>query len=475
MRWGIRLSGLVSTIVLVRLLESGDFGVVAMAMAVVTLVDQLTDFGISWVLVRDKRATPDQFDTAWSIRLGQMALVAIVVAALAPAAATFYEDPRIAGVLWVIALSIFVRGFENIGVVDFQRQLQFDRDFRFRVSVKVVSVVVTIGLAVWLRSYWALAIGMLANNIVSVVLSYGMSEYRPRWTLIEWQKIWGFSRWMLSQGVAKYIFESGPVLFLGRVTDATSVGYYSIANEVSAVPVTEVSMPVSRAVLPGFAQLIDERKRLEAGFLKAFSAVATVTLPLGLGMAWVAPEMVRVALGDGWLPTVTLVQILAIFATCRALDSLSRNLLVVLDKVRTFATISWLQALLLIAGIAPAYSAASLDGVAALRTCIAIGGLTLMTHAIVRADITSWKSVFEALLRPIIASASMVGCLVALEPMLPVVTDAMSAVAVAPILLAKVTAGALAYTVVLYFSWTVAGRPDGLEAMVWEKLASLRA
>ena len=56
MRWGVRLLGILSTLILVRLLEVGDFGIIAMAMIIVALVDQLTDFGISWALIRDKNA-----------------------------------------------------------------------------------------------------------------------------------------------------------------------------------------------------------------------------------------------------------------------------------------------------------------------------------------------------------------------------------------------------------------------------------
>ena len=100
----------------------------------------------------------------------------------------FYNDVRVSAVLQVIGLSFIVRGFENIGIIEFQRNLRFDMEFKFRVTVKLLSTVATIVLAFWLRNYWALAIGSLIRSIIGVVCSYLMSAYRPRWTLAGWDK-----------------------------------------------------------------------------------------------------------------------------------------------------------------------------------------------------------------------------------------------------------------------------------------------
>lgn len=472
MRWGVRLLGILSMVVLVRLLESKDFGLIAMVMAIVALIDQLTDFGITWALVRDKRAGRVQFDTAWTIRQGQMFLVAAIAIAAAPATATFYDDPRVTPLLQVIALSFLIRGFENIGIVEFQRQLQFHRDFTFRVLLKVLGVTGTICLAFWLKSYWALALGMLLNAIIGVILSYWLSPYRPRWTLAAWREIWGFSQWILSQGVAKYIYENGPILFLGRATSAEFVGYYSVSNEIAALPATEISQPVSRAVLPGFAKLVDEKDRLKAGYLKALAAVAAVTLPLGLGMACVAPELVKLVLGDKWLPAISLIQILAIFASMRALDSLAGNLLMVLDKPKSFAAITWAQALLLALTIYPAFMIASLDGVAFLRAALSFVGLGLFIEAISRYGVARKRDVVRVLLRPLLAALLMAAVLVTVDPLVAA-PETGTAIQLAIALFGKTVIGAAAYSVFLLTAWTIAGKPDGLEAMVIAKLRNI--
>jgi O-antigen/teichoic acid export membrane protein len=473
MRWGVRLLGIVSMLVLVRLLQSEDFGLIAMAMAIVALADRFTDFGIVWALVRDKHAGRDEFDTAWTVRQAQLGFVALVAVAFAIPAASLYQDTRISAVLLVIAVSFGVRGFENIGVVEFQRQMEFHREFLFRVIVKFLGVATTIALAVTLRSYWALAWGMLATSLIGVLLSYTMCSYRPRWTLSSWNKLWKFSQWIISQGFARYIFENMPVLFLGRLSTAENVGYYSVSNEIASLPATEVAMPVSRAVLPGFSQLVDEPDRLTQGFLRAFSAVAIVTLPLGLGIAHVAEEIVRLIMGSQWLPAVLLLQVFSIFATFRALESLTANLLVVVDKVSSLAATSWLQALLLTAAIYPAFDAGDLQGVALARALATVVGLIILVRVVVRCGISTWLPILRAVQRPLIAVGVMTTILVAYSNFTGDL-QSKSSLELAAVLIAKLLLGTLSYTLVLWCLWRLAGSPSGLEAQVYETLRATK-
>ncbi len=463
MRWGVRILGIISMVVLVRILSAEDFGLIAMAMAVVALADRLTDFGIIWALVRDKNAAEPELNTAWTVRQAQLAFVAIVAVAAAPLAANAYDDPRVADILYLVALSFLIRGFENIGIVEFQRQLDFHKDFVYRVLVKLLGVITSIGLAVWLRNYWALAWGMVATAAIGTVVSYIVSPYRPRWTFERWKKLWSFSQWILSQGIARYFYEKGPILVLGRLTDAGSVGYYTVSSEIAALPASEVAMPVSKAVFPGFAKLRDEQERLRRGYLKALGAVATVTIPLGLGIAVVAEEIVYLILGAQWAPAIALLQIFAIFATFRALDSLTGNLLMVLDRVRQFSIIAWVQAAVVGIGIIPAANTLGLEGVALLKALGSLVGLGLLTAVVASAAIASWKDVLLVLTPPAIAGAVMTVVVILISYLAPANGD-MPTLALAAGLAAKAGAGAITYAVVIAVLWFVRGKPDGLEA-----------
>jgi len=469
MRWGIRLLGMLSMIVLARLLEPEDFGLHAMTMAVIALVDVLTDLGVAAALIRDKHAGRAQLDTAWTLRQAQLLLVAAVVILCSPLAAKYYDDPRVTSVLQVVAIAFAVRGFENIGVINFRRELMFHRDFAFEVAVKLGTVIVTIGLALWLRNYWALALGVVSGAALRVALSYWMSPYRPRWSLEAWRELWAFSQWVLSQGVARYIYERVDVLVLGRLSSPGPIGYYTVANEVAQMPAQGIALPVSRVVFPGLAQIVDEPMRLRTAYLNALNAVAAVALPIAFGILAVAPELIAVALGEQWLPAVGLLQVFSALSAFWALTSLSANLLIVLGHIRYITLITWVQAVLLIGAIVPTFQVADLMGVAALRAALALIGFVLVLHFVVRTDTARWEQLAVALLRPVLASAAMLGAVYAVDTALDPGRDALTALAL------KVPAGAIAYCAVLLGTWHLSGRPEGLESVLIGKLRRRRA
>ena len=130
-RWADRLVGIVSTIILARLLVPEDFGIIAMASLLIGLIEVLLDMGVNFTLVQNKHATQDDFDAAWTLRLIQTCLASVVVFLAAYPAAEYFRDPRVAGVVQVLSVWVLLGGFENIGIVNFQKKMEFGQEFRF--------------------------------------------------------------------------------------------------------------------------------------------------------------------------------------------------------------------------------------------------------------------------------------------------------------------------------------------------------
>ena len=156
MRWIDRLIGLVSTLILARLLVPEDFGIVAMASVVVGLIDTLLDLGVGSALIQNRDAGREDFDTAWTMRVIQALGAALILWFAAPLAAEYFRDPRVVDVIRVMALAMLIGGFENIGIVAFQKNMEFGSDFRFFFFRRLAGFIVTISLAFWLHSYWAM-------------------------------------------------------------------------------------------------------------------------------------------------------------------------------------------------------------------------------------------------------------------------------------------------------------------------------
>ncbi|MDB5379167.1 MAG: lipopolysaccharide biosynthesis protein, partial [Rubritepida sp.] len=164
-RLATRLLGLASTLTLVRLLAPGDFGLVALAAAFAATLDVCLSLGVEDQIVRVERPTRQLYDTAFTVNLLRGAATAMIVALTAGPAAEFFDDPRLEDVLLALALSALFSGFANIGTADFRRELRFEREFALQILPRVAGVVVTIGLAAWLHSHWALVGGIFVNRL----------------------------------------------------------------------------------------------------------------------------------------------------------------------------------------------------------------------------------------------------------------------------------------------------------------------
>ena len=137
---GFRLAqrgiGLLSTVVLARLLVPEDFGLVAMAMAIYGLVDLLSQFGFDTALIHKQDADRRHYDTAWTLNLVFRTLCGLLLIIAAPLGASLLEEPRLEAVIYVIAIVSLVQGFENIGIVAFRKDFHFNMEFHFRIAKK---------------------------------------------------------------------------------------------------------------------------------------------------------------------------------------------------------------------------------------------------------------------------------------------------------------------------------------------------
>lgn len=312
-----RSLGLISTLILARILVPQDFGLIALAMSVLGILEILGSFGFDIALIQNQQAPRSHYDTAWSLTLVYGVISAILIIVLAVPATHFFREPRLELILYALAGVAILQGFENIGVVAFQKELDFRKEFNFRVIKKIIGFSITVTLAIVLRNYWALVIGALVSRMVGVALSYKLHSYRPRLSFVAIGDLWRFSGWMLVNNIVVFAAVKGYDIIVGRIAGASVLGAYTIAYEISNLPTTELVHPISRALFPGFARFADDRRQLRSALIMSMSLVAMIAIPLGSGIAILSEPMVRLMLGEKWLDTIPVIEVLAIYGVMR--------------------------------------------------------------------------------------------------------------------------------------------------------------
>lgn len=455
LRWSVRGIGLVSTVILARLLTPTDFGIVAMGSLVAGLLAVFTELGTWQLLIRKKGPLRSHYDTAWTIGLIQSIFLAAILFVFAPFAALYFDEPRVTEVIRWLSLSSVISGFKNIGVINFRKELDFNKDFRFELLLKISAFVATVSLAFYLKTYWALVFGVISGRVAEVIWSYIMHPYRPRLSLAEWREFVSFSLWVAPAGIANFFNQKSDVFIVGYVANTAQMGVYNVASELSRMATSGIVVPMWRALFPNYATLADKPERLAEAFLNTVRTTSVICISCGVGVAVVAEDLVFLILGDQWASAVPLVRWLAIFGLLASLSFvLSSHIFIVTGKERYMFMLNWLRLLIFAPSVAIAGYTGGVEAVAIATVVSTASFLFIAMFCVQVAVPIRPHEIMLTMVRPLISSAVMVLVIAQID---------FSTGEHAADLLANVILGAAVFSVTLLALWFVSGRPAGPE------------
>jgi lipopolysaccharide exporter len=452
----MRLIGVVSTIILARLLTPQDFGIVALAMIFVGLFEMLNLTGQGLAIVRHEAPTREHYDSAWTISVLIGAGVAVCILAAAPLTKLYLHEPRTVIVMQCLALRAFLGGLENIGTVDFSRDLRFDRYFVYNVCTKLFQFVLTVVLAFVLRNYWALVAGILAGQSARTVLGYVMSPFRPRLSFARTREIWSFSIWTFARSVATYLQTQVDSIVIGGIAGSAVMGRYSVAKDVAASPTQEIINPMLGALFPVMSKCRGDAAQLRRLYLRMLGWSAIVCASTGVGVMMVADDLVRVVLGEKWIDATPLVGWLALNAGMAALLSGTGTLLDVQGMPYIGARIQWSRFVVFTAAIfAVAYLTHDVVTIAITRLVVTTLFVPSIILAVRKLTGVPARDYLAAMWRPFAAAGAMALTIWSLNEVLPFEG--------APRLTLDILAGAVSYAAAVLLLWNLSGRPPSAE------------
>lgn len=461
-RWTIKVMGLVSTIIVARLLLPADYGIVAMSMLVVGLIQAMLDFGAATALLRKGTVTSAEINSAWTLRVLEGSAVGLLLLAAASPSAHYFSEPRVEAVLWALAACTTIHSASNIGLTLAQKDFNFSLEFRHNLICKFTGVLATITAAHVLRDYRALVIGVVTGYTTECIMSYVMHPYRPRWNTTKIADIWAVTKWLMLAGVGGFILRKSDELVAARIGSTAEFGLYNVASSVGQLPTGELGPGILRAFLPVLSSIQDDITRTNQAVLKTLAATNTLTLPVGLGFAAIATPATAVLLGEHWLGAAPLVAIFAVAGALQFALTPLGTLLVLRGHTRVQSQIVWIEfaafsavALLLVPQL-------HLIGLvwARIAGSLVNGALTAgYTQQLCRLPM---RVVGKALARPLIGALGMFALVSLVVAQFATQTAQLAF---------GISAGILVFGCWSALTWLLAGRPEGLESTVFDWFA----
>jgi O-antigen/teichoic acid export membrane protein len=451
-----------------RLLVPADFGLLALASSIIGVIQLFGEAGIELALIQRRNLERDDYDTAWTINVLVGFGVAAVVSLSAAPLALLMGEPRVQGVLYWLAAASALEGFSNIGTIDFRKYLNFKTEFYFRLLTRLMTAVVTISLAFWWRDYWALVGGNIIGTAILVALSYALHPYRPRFSLRSIRGFAHFSRWMLIRNILGGLNEYLINLIVARQIKVDSLAFFTAGREIAGLATSEIQAPIRAALFSGYAALSKDLAELRRQYLGWTAMITLVTVPIPAGLVLIAPDLVRVLLGERWMPAAPLIEILALAEVLNSFASGSQFLFVAVGRPAISAKLAGLRSLLLVPSVAIGATVGGASGAAWAMVLVSTVMFAVNRPILMRMLNITPMDMFAVAYRPIVATLAMMAVVWsagAAAMSLRVETGSFVHLVSASLL------GALVYASSVLALWALADRPPGAESQIFALLS----
>jgi len=320
--FGLRKAlGIVRSIVLARLLVPSDFGLMGLVSVCTMALVTFTETGINMAIIQRKDCDVSTLNTGWMLSIFRGLFLFTSLFLISPYAASFFEALPLQSLLRVMSVTFLVESFNNVGVILLLKELDFKRQMYFEVTTDFMTVLITIILAFFLKSVWALVFGLLAKSVISLIASFLIHPFRPRveFDLQRARDLMSYGKYVLGSAIIIYFTTQGDDALVGKILGTSALGFYTMAYTVSNMPATTITGVISKVTFPAYSKLQDDLESLQKAFLRTLKFISILSFPLAGGLFVLAPEIVVVVFGDKWMPMVPAMRVLCLFGAIRSM------------------------------------------------------------------------------------------------------------------------------------------------------------
>jgi len=312
-RIGKQILQFVTLIILARLLNPEDFGLMASAMVVIGLANVFRDLGISAALIQRQEVTDDLYSSVFwiSVLLGIIFMALLII--LAPIIANFFNVSTLIPMLKVLSLSFLFSGFSIVQQAMMEKTFKFKNIAIFELSSTFLGALTGISLALLNYGVWSLVFQNLIFSFTLSLLIWLNFSQKPRFyfSFIEIKSIAKFSGNLAGFNILNYFVRNADYILIQKFLGEQQLGYYTLAYRLMLYPLQNVSAVITRVMFPVLSKIQNDNDRFRDIYLKLVNFISLLSFPLMLGLVAVSDNFVVVVFGAKWEPVTTLILILA--------------------------------------------------------------------------------------------------------------------------------------------------------------------
>ena len=293
----------IATAILARILVPEDFGLLAMVLVVSGFAMLVKDMGLSTATVQKLDLTQSQVSCMFWINVAFGSLIAIIVSLFSPLIAQIYQSKEVTLITIVVSSIFIIDGFGSQHFALLRRDMQFKKIVIIDMISVIISIMIAIILAINGAKYWSLVAQVVVLSICSTTQSWFVSKWRPDFP--KWdpsvKEIIGFGGHLTAFNSINYAIRNVDNFLIGAFLGAAQLGYYSKAYNLLMLPIRQVSNPIAAVALPALSRLQNDDVRFKRLFVNLSQIAALVTTPIVVYSFIDADILVLILLGNQWV------------------------------------------------------------------------------------------------------------------------------------------------------------------------------
>lgn len=335
-------------IILARLLEPREFGLVGMISIFIAISQSFIDSGFTQALIRKQDCTQADYSTVFFFNLGTGILFYIILFFSAGIISSFFNEPKLILIIRVLALSLIINAISIV-----QRAILIKNiNFKLQTKISIISATISGAIGIWMAyngyGVWSLVLQNLTGYAFITILLWVWNIWNPSliFSKESFKEMFSFGSKLLVSGLIDTTYRNIYLLIIGKFFAATELGYFTRAEQFSNLPAQNITGVIQRVSYPVLTTIQDDKSQLKAAYKKLIRSTMLITFTMMLLLAAVAKPLILVLIGKKWLPAVIYLQLLCFGTLLYPLHALNLNMLNVQGRSDLFLKLELIKKIL---------------------------------------------------------------------------------------------------------------------------------
>lgn len=317
------------TLVVIRLLTPGDYGLMALATLVLTFLNLAAELGLTSAIVQRKTITDEIVKQCFGLILIFNLILFLCLFLTSSYIAGFFNEPKLTPVIQLISLSFVITAFGIVPEALLEREMRFKKISIINLISTIIGALITLILALFDYGVWALVWGNI-SQVATKSLGYIISSDKfifPSFSLTGMRNVISYSSMVAMERMLFFFYNQADSFIIGKIFGKELLGIYSVAAHLASLPMQKISGVINQVAFPAFSSIQSDKEAVSNYILKASRLLCFFTFPVFWGISSIAPEFVSIVLGEKWLEATVPLQLLTLIMPFRMLSHITSPVL----------------------------------------------------------------------------------------------------------------------------------------------------